>query len=80
MPFWPFSKNDAFNINLGLGVRLVDGKYPEVLTNDGSWAPICGHWFWDNNYGARLFCRQLGFNDGRYPKHLLADSQWPKQA
>ena len=26
---------------------------------DGHWSPICGHWFWDNNYGATLFCQML---------------------
>ena len=75
---WPFSKNGAFNIILGLGVRLVDGKYPEVWTDNKNWSPICGHFFWDNNYGATLFCKQLGFNNGRYSKYLLADSPCPK--
>ena len=64
----------------GLGVELKYGKNPIVKTNDGKWTPICGHWFWDNNYGARLFCKQLGYNNGRYTKHLLADSLCPKQA
>ena len=39
-------------------VQLVDGKYPEISV-DGVWVPICGHWFWDNSYGATLFCQQL---------------------
>ena len=39
-------------------VRLIDGKYPEVWLN-GKWSPICGHGFWDNNYGAIMFCRKL---------------------
>ena len=39
-------------------VRLVDGKYPEVWLN-GTWSPICGHYFWDNDYGATMFCKQL---------------------
>ena len=33
-------------------------KYPEVFIN-GMWYPICGHYFWDNNNGANLFCRKL---------------------
>ena len=33
-------------------------KYPEVFINS-MWYPICGHWFWDNNIGATLFCRKL---------------------
>ena len=43
----------------GLGVELKYGKNPIVKTNDGKWTPICGHWFWDNNYGASMFCRKL---------------------
>ena len=39
-------------------VRLKEGKFPEVFWN-GNWAPICGHWFWNNNYGATLFCQKL---------------------
>ena len=39
-------------------VRLDQGKYPEVFIN-GMWSPICGHWFWDNNNGATLFCKKL---------------------
>ena len=26
--------------------------------------PICGHWFWEGNVGADLFCQQLGFGSG----------------
>ena len=37
---------------------LRDGKFPEVFLN-GKWSPICGHWFWDNDYGAELFCQKL---------------------
>merc|ERR1711962_416496 len=29
------------------------------------WVPICGHYFWDNNNGATLFCEQLGFPEGK---------------
>ena len=39
-------------------VRLADGKYPELNVN-GTWTPICGYGFWDNDYGATLFCQQL---------------------
>ena len=40
------------------GVRLKEGKFPEVFWN-GKWVPICGHNFWDNNHGANLFCQKL---------------------
>ena len=28
------------------------------------WSPICGHYFWDNPYGATKFCEQLGCYSG----------------
>ena len=24
---------------------------------DKVWSPICGHYFWDNQYGAKKFCQ-----------------------
>ena len=42
----------------GGNVRLVDGNFPEVFLN-GIWSPICGHWFWDTDFGANLFCQKL---------------------
>ena len=32
---------------------------------DNQWVPICGHYFWDNDYGATLFCKKLGFLSGK---------------
>ena len=26
--------------------------------------PICGHYFWDNQNGAKLFCKKLGYDSG----------------
>ena len=45
------------------GARLQNNKDPEVFW-DGEWRPICGHYFWDNNFGADLFCQQLGYSSG----------------
>jgi len=42
-------------------VQLRNGKYPEVFLN-GIWSPICGHWFWNTNFGANLFCQELTSN------------------
>ena len=42
-------------------VRFKDNRFPEVFLN-GIWSPICGHWFWDNYYGAGLFCQKLTSN------------------
>jgi hypothetical protein len=43
------------------GVSFV----PEVYyTEDGKYYPICGHYFWDSNWGATLVCNVLGFQFG----------------
>ena len=44
-------------------VWLTDDKIPKIYWN-GTWAPICGHYFWDNNYGATLFCQKMGYQNG----------------
>jgi hypothetical protein len=31
---------------------------------DGKWRPLTSHYFWDNNYGATIVCRDMGFNKG----------------
>ena len=33
----------------------VNGQ-PELFFKE-TWSPICGHWFWNNNNGADLFCK-----------------------
>ena len=39
------------------------------MTNSrGHWSPICGHGFWDNQEGAKAFCRELGFSGGEVMK------------
>ena len=41
---------------------------PFIFSNF-TWSPICGHYFWDNENGANLFCKKLGFVNGTvYPK------------
>merc|ERR1711990_613252 len=37
--------------------------YPQIFY-EGSFYPICGHYFWDNNDGATTVCRALGFSSG----------------
>ena len=39
-------------------------KDPEIYWN-GKWTPICGHFFWDNDNGAKLFCQKLGLGNGK---------------
>ena len=52
-------------------VRLTEEKTPEVLWNR-KWTPICGHFFWDNQYGPNLFCKKLDskFIYGKFTKRL----------
>ena len=62
----------------------------EAFVN-GKWVPICGHFFWDNNIVASLFCQQLGFvsgsikerfqilpNDGLRVGKCLNGDKWPQ--
>ena len=44
-------------------MRLTNNKIPEINYN-GKWVPICGHWFWNGNHGAKLFCKRLGYASG----------------
>ena len=44
-------------------VKLEEDGTPLVFW-DSQWIPICGHYFWDNQNGAELFCRQMGFESG----------------
>ena len=32
---------------------------------NGVLSPICGHYFWDNQYGATKFCQKLGYDSGQ---------------
>ena len=44
-------------------VLLENDNTPYIYFSD-KWRPICGHYFWDNNRGATLFCKKLGFTTG----------------
>ena len=44
-------------------VGLTNDETPFIFW-DSKWFPICGHYFWDNNNGASLFCNKLGYNNG----------------
>ena len=44
-------------------MRLGDNEIAEMMIN-GAWTPICGHFFWDGDHGASLFCQKLGFPSG----------------
>ena len=46
-------------------VKLEEDGTPLVFW-DSRWIPICGHYFWDNQNGAELFCRKMGFESGLF--------------
>jgi hypothetical protein len=52
-------------------VRLNNNELAEIYQN-GKWIPICGHWFWNNNKGATLFCQQLGYKIGIVKQESIA--------
>ena len=49
---------------------MGENQIAEVFFNE-EWVPICGHWFWDNNIGASLFCQQMGFKSGSIKERNL---------
>ena len=41
-----------------------------------TWTPICGHYFWDNPFGANKFCEQLGCYSGGEVRPMRYESAW----
>jgi hypothetical protein len=47
----------------------------------GVWRPLTSHYFWDNNYGADIVCRDMGYGKGvrtkkrNYNNRELFDTQ-----
>ena len=61
-----------FYSNTGLyQVRLNNDEIAEIYFS-GMWIPICGHYFWNNNIGATLFCQQLGQKTGIVKQESIA--------
>merc|ERR1712156_923072 len=56
-------------------VRLRSNGEPEVYIN-GNYRPICGHFFWDNDNGADLFCKQL---NSQYRSGEITSSKYSLQ-
>ena len=52
-------------------VRLNSDEIAEIYYS-GMWIPICGHYFWNNNIGATLFCQQLGYETGIVKQESIA--------
>ena len=45
----------------------LEGNVPKICYDD-RFVPICGRHYWDNNFGARLFCKMLGRCGGTVSK------------
>ena len=43
--------------------KLDEDGIPYLFWDD-VWSPICGHYFWNNQDGAKAFCKKLGFTGG----------------
>jgi len=39
-------------------------QFVPMVSYQGTFYPICGHWFWNDDNGASAFCRKLGFTNG----------------
>ena len=46
-------------------MKLEDDGTPLVYWGN-TWMPICGHFFWDNQNGAKLFCEKMGYTSGKF--------------
>ena len=44
-------------------MKLGEKGKPQVYFNK-KWNPICGHFFWDDEIGARKFCNEMGYSKG----------------
>ena len=47
------------------GYAGIDGKKGPLIFWDNQWHPICGHHFWNNDVGAKLFCNAVGYEFGK---------------
>jgi hypothetical protein len=51
-------------VKVGSQFRITSEGWVERLGGDRKWRPLTSHYFWDNNYGARIVCEDLGFGNG----------------
>jgi len=62
-------KKDTHTLSLKPIARVSTENGQPELYQKGVWSPICGHYFWDNQYGADLFCQALQGDSTSYRKH-----------
>ena len=55
-------------------VKVESDGTPKFHWN-GQWAPICGHYFWNNEHGASTFCRKLGYTGAKLEKTRASFSE-----
>ena len=51
------------------GNAKLDADNIPHLFYGGKWSPICGHYFWNNQDGAKAFCQELGYTNGRLSEY-----------
>lgn len=49
--------------NVGTG-SCHQGRIEVLHPTTNVWGEVCGHWFWDNDNGAAIVCKQLGYVGG----------------
>jgi hypothetical protein len=55
-------------VKSGSEFRITREGWVERKARDNRWRPLTSHYFWDNNHGASLVCRNLGYANGTTSK------------
>ena len=64
-----------FTLTENRSVRLAGTNQIAEVFYNGQWSPICGHWFWNNNVGASLFCKEAGYDSGAIKRDMSSNAQ-----
>jgi hypothetical protein len=51
-------------VRTGKEFRITREGWVERRARDGRWRPLTSHYFWDNNYGAQIVCRDMRYGSG----------------
>jgi hypothetical protein len=51
-------------VKVGSEFKITSEGWVYRRGKDGVWRPLTSHYFWDNNYGARIVCENLGYGNG----------------
>jgi hypothetical protein len=55
-------------VKTGSEFRITTEGWVYRRGKDGQWRPLTSHYFWDNKYGARIVCENLGYGQGSTQK------------